>query len=190
MRTTTKPESFQMPAPSAEHMATQKVADRLVVHRIQRDDPHYGHWQKLTSLRTGDAYERILRDTPAIEVLRGQARFENAKQLRVDLADGEQRTVAFDRCLVATGATAAVPPIDGLSDTPYWTSTEALACDAIPARLAVIGSSVVAVELAQAFARLGSRVTVLARHGLLSSEDPAIGKALAEVFRAEGIEVR
>ena len=135
-------------------------------------------------------YERILRETSAIEVLRGQARFANATQLRVDLADGGRRTVAFDRCLVATGATAAIPPIDGLTDTPYWTSTEALACDAIPARLAMIGSSIVAVELAQAFARLGSRVTVLARHGLLSSADPAIGKALAEAFQAEGIDVR
>ena len=135
-------------------------------------------------------YERILRETPAITVLRGQARFESASQLRVDLAAGGQQTVAFDRCLVATGASAAIPAIDGLADTPYWTSTEALASDAIPARLAVIGSSVVAVELAQAFARLGSRVTLLSRHGLLSSEDSAIGEALADAFRAESIDVQ
>jgi mercuric reductase len=63
----------------------------------------------------------------------------------------------FDRCLVATGASPAVPPIPGLKESPYWTSTEALASDTIPERLAVIGSSVVALELAQAFARLGSR---------------------------------
>ena len=135
-------------------------------------------------------YERILRETPAITVLRGQARFESASQLRVDLAAGGQQRVAFDRCLVATGATAAIPVIDGLADTPYWTSTEALASDAIPARLAVIGSSVVAVELAQAFARLGSQVTILSRHGLLTSEDPAIGEALADAFRAESIDVQ
>jgi mercuric reductase len=135
-------------------------------------------------------YERILRDTPAIKVLRGQARFESAGRLRVDLATGGQQTVAFDRCLVATGASAEIPSIDGLGDTPYWTSTEALACDSIPPRLAVIGSSVVAVELAQAFARLGSQVTILARHGLLSSADPAIGEALADAFRAEGIDVQ
>ena len=135
-------------------------------------------------------YQRILRDTPAIKVLRGSARFIDAGQLQVDRAGGGRQVVAFDRCLVASGAAAAIPPVAGLAGTPYWTSTEALVCDEIPACLAVIGSSVVAVELAQAFARLGSRVTVLARHGLLSREDPAIGSALAEAFRSEGIDVR
>jgi mercuric reductase len=77
----------------------------------------------------------------------------------------------------------------GLKDTPYWTSTEALASDTIPERLAVIGSSVVALELAQAFARLGSKVTILARSTLFFREDPAIGEAVTAAFRAEGIEV-
>ena len=70
-----------------------------------------------------------------------------------------------------------------------WTSTEALASDTIPRSLTVIGSSVVAVELAQAFARIGARVTILARHTLLRREDPAIGEALTATFRAEGIAV-
>jgi mercuric reductase len=82
-----------------------------------------------------------------------------------------------------------VPPIPGLAEWPYWTSTDALASAEIPPRLAVIGSSVVAVELAQAFARLGSHVTVLARHTLLFREDPAIGEAVLDAFRAEGITV-
>jgi mercuric reductase len=84
---------------------------------------------------------------------------------------------------------AAVPPIPGLKESPYWTSTEALASDTIPERLAVIGSSVVALELAQAFARLGSKVTALARNTLFFREDPAIGEAVTAAFRAEGIEV-
>ncbi len=61
--------------------------------------------------------------------------------------------------------------------------------DSIPKRLTVIGSSVVALELAQAFARLGSKVTILARHTLFFREDPAIGEALTAAFRMEGIEV-
>jgi mercuric reductase len=76
-----------------------------------------------------------------------------------------------------------------LRETPYWTSTEALVSGANPPRLAVIGSSVVAVELAQAFARLGSHVTILARNTLFFREDPAIGVAITTAFRAEGIEV-
>ena len=76
-----------------------------------------------------------------------------------------------------------------LRESPYWTSTEALVSETIPSRLAVIGSSVVALELAQAFARLGSQVTILARNTLFFREDPAIGEAITRAFRAEGIEV-
>ena len=134
-------------------------------------------------------YESILERNPAITVLRGEARFRDARMLTVAMADGTRRDLRFDRCLIAVGASPASPPIPGLDATPYWTSTEALASDAIPARLAVIGSSAVAVELAQAFARLGSRVTVLARNTLLSRDDPAIGEAVAAAFRDEGIAV-
>jgi len=134
-------------------------------------------------------YEGILESTPAITVLHGEARFKNGQHLVVKLNDGGEREMAFDRCLIATGATPSIPPIRGLKDTPFWTSTEALASEVIPPRLTVIGSSVVALELAQAFARLGSQVTVLARHTLFFRDDPAIGEAIATAFRAEGIEV-
>lgn len=134
-------------------------------------------------------YESILDSTPAITVLHGEARFQASCRLSLQLADGGEREIAFDRCLIATGASPAIPPIPGLKNTPYWTSTEALASDRIPERLAVIGSSVVAVELAQAFARLGSRVTILARNTLFFREDPAIGEAVAAAFRAEGIDL-
>src|SRR5579885_2214336 len=134
-------------------------------------------------------YESILAGNPAITVLRGEARFQDGHTLRVRLNEGGERVVSFDRCLIASGASAAVPPIPGLQVRPYWTSTEALASESIPPRLAVIGSSVVAVELAQAFARLGSRVTILARSTLFFRADPAIGEAVTAAFRAEGIEV-
>ena len=130
-----------------------------------------------------------LDSNPAITVLHGEARFKDDQSLVVRLNEGGERVVMFDRCLVATGASPAVPPIPGLKESPYWTSTEALASDTIPERLAVIGSSVVALELAQAFARLGSKVTVLARNTLFFREDPAIGEAVTAAFRAEGIEV-
>ncbi len=134
-------------------------------------------------------YESILDGNPSITVLRGEASFADCRTLGVRLNDGGERTVTFDRCLIATGASPVVPPIPGLKDTPYWTSTEALASETIPPRLAVIGSSAVAVELAQAFARLGSKVTILARSTLFFREDPSIGEAVTAVFRMEGIEV-
>ena len=134
-------------------------------------------------------YESILECTPAITVLRGTARFRDGRTLSVELAEGGERILAFDRCLIATGASPAIPPIPGLKNTPYWTSDEALVSDSTPKRLAVIGSSVVALELAQAFARLSSKVSILARHTLFFREDPAIGAALTAAFRMEGIEV-
>jgi len=155
---------------------------------VRRDQLLVQQQARVDELRHGK-YESILGGTPAITVLHGTARFKDGHTLSVALRDGGEQDIAFDRCLVATGASPALPPVPGLKDAPYWTSTEALASDAIPQRLAVLGSSVVAVELAQAFARLGSRVTILARSKLFFREDPAIGEALTAVFRDEGIEV-
>jgi mercuric reductase len=134
-------------------------------------------------------YEGILEDNPAITVLQGEARFIDANTLQVTGADGTESEVCFDRAFIGTGARPTIPPVPGLSDTPYWTSTTALASDTIPERLVVIGASVVAVELAQAFARLGSEVTILARSRLFSREDPAVGEAIETAFQAEGIKV-
>lgn len=134
-------------------------------------------------------YEGILEAHTAITVLHGEARFKDHRTLIARLNEGGESEIGFDRCLIATGASPAVPPISGLKEAPYWTSTEALASDTIPLRLAVIGSSVVAVELAQAFARLGSKVTILARSTLFFREDPAVGEMVTAAFRAEGIEV-
>lgn len=135
-------------------------------------------------------YESIVEQNPSIHLIHGRARFQDARTLRIRAADGTEQTLHADRILIATGAAPAVPPIPGLKDTPYWTSTEALVAERLPEHLIVLGGSVVAVELAQAFRRLGAQVTVLARSTLLSREDPALGAGLKEAFEAEGIEVR
>jgi mercuric reductase len=137
----------------------------------------------------GAKYEDVIANNANITLLRGEASFKDAKTLSVKLEGGEERAVAFDRALIATGARPAVPPIPGLKDTPYWTSTEALVSETIPSRLLVIGSSVVAAELSQAYSRLGSEVTLIARSTLFFREDPAIGETVANVFADEGIHV-
>ena len=134
-------------------------------------------------------YENILDTNPDIELVRGQARFQDAHTLIVSLADGSETSVTADRILIATGALPAIPDIPGLKDTPYWTSTEALIAEQIPEHLAVIGASVVALELAQAFLRFGSKVTIMARSTVLSRQDPAIGEALVRIFEEEGARV-
>lgn len=134
-------------------------------------------------------YQNILSEYPAITLLRGFARFDNDGALIIALRSGGEQRLTADRVLIATGASAMIPSIPGLTETPYWTSDQAVFCEQAPEHLIIIGASVVAVEQAQAFRRLGSKVTILARSTVLSCEDPALGKGLTEALRGEGIAI-
>ena len=134
-------------------------------------------------------YESILESNAGINLIRGMARFKDASTLIVTKKDGSEKKIKADRILLAVGASSSIPNIAGLKDTPYWTSTEALVADTIPEHLIVLGASVVALELAQAFKHIGANVTVIARSTLLSKEDPEIGEGLTTVFKDEGINV-
>lgn len=103
--------------------------------------------------------------------------------------DGQEFT-ANRAIIINTGTDPAVPPIEGLADVPYWTNREAIAAVEAPDSLIVIGGGAIGAELAQAFARFGTRVDVLeAAPSLLSPEEPEAGALLAQVFDAEGIGV-
>ena len=134
-------------------------------------------------------YESILESNPGIKLERGFARFKDARTLRVKKADGSEHLLTAGRILIATGRSPQIPDVPGLAGTPYWTSTEALVAETLPEHLIVHGGSVVALELAQAFLRLGSRVTLIARGGLLSKEDSAIGEGLKAVLIDEGMRI-
>lgn len=144
--------------------------------------------QQIDALRESK-YTSILRDNPNIQMLTGEARFESNRQMLVMLANGGEQRIDFDQAFIATGARPAIAPIPGLLATPYLTSTTALSLPTIPSSLTVIGAGYVALELAQAFARLGSKVTIIARSKLLSRTDPDIGKTLYKVLCREGINV-
>ena len=134
-------------------------------------------------------YESILETNPRIRLLRGFARFKDDHTLIVMQPGGREKAVAADRILIATGRSPMAPDTPGLKDTPYWTSAEALVAEELPQHLIVHGGSVVALELAQAFRRLGSSVTLIARSGLLSKEDPAVGEGLKAVLEGEGMRI-
>lgn len=136
-----------------------------------------------------EKYSNVLAAHPAITFLQGTARFLDPHTVAVHSADGAEQTLRGDRFLIAVGARPHVPSIPGLAQTPFWTSTEALVATELPQHLIVLGGSVVAVEMAQAFRRLGAQVTVLARSTLLSREDPTLGEGLKTAFEAEGIRV-
>lgn len=135
-------------------------------------------------------YESILKSNSKISLVRGMAQFKNETTLTITKDDGSQQELSADKILLAVGASAHIPNIKGLADTPYWTSTEALVAKKIPEHLIVLGASVVALELAQAYRHIGSKVTVIARSTLLSKEDKEIGEGLAKIFTDEGIDVK
>ena len=134
-------------------------------------------------------YESIIETNPGITLMRGFARFKDSQTLLIKKADGSEQTLVADRILIATGRSPQIPATPGLHGTPYWTSTDALVAKKLPKHLIVYGGSVVALELAQAFLRLGSQVTLVARSALLSKEDPAIGAALKIILEQEGMRV-
>ncbi|HEX5740852.1 MAG TPA: NAD(P)/FAD-dependent oxidoreductase [Pilimelia sp.] len=119
--------------------------------------------------------------------VRGHARLVGPRRVRV-----AGRELAARRGVVlATGTRPAVPPVDGLAGTPYWTNRDATHAAALPRTLAVLGGGAVGVELAQAYARFGAEVTVVeSGPRLLAREEPAAGEAVAAALRADGVHVR
>ncbi|GAB2455143.1 mercury(II) reductase [Nocardioides hungaricus] len=125
-------------------------------------------------------------------VAQGEAAFAgtpDSPSLQVTAADGTVAVIEADQYLVATGSRAWVPPIEGLEDVGYLTSTTAMELTEVPESLLVLGGGYVALEQAQLFARLGSQVSVLVRSRLASNEEPEVSRALQEVFADEGIRV-
>ncbi|WP_407543138.1 mercury(II) reductase (plasmid) [Deinococcus radiomollis] len=136
------------------------------------------------NLRQGK-YIDVLSEYPGVTLLRGHATFTGPQTLDVD---GE--TVHANKIIVTTGSRPWIPDVPGLQESGFWTSTEALAATTLPKSLLVVGGRYIAVELAQTFARFGTRVTVLQRSAhLLPDGEPEIGLELQSMLEGEGLEV-
>jgi pyruvate/2-oxoglutarate dehydrogenase complex dihydrolipoamide dehydrogenase (E3) component len=121
-----------------------------------------------------------------IEIVHGEASFANANELRVG-----DRMLGGKRFVLATGSEPLVPPLDGLGDVPYLTNHTVFSLRELPPRLLVLGGGSVGLELAQAFRRLGSRVTVVEMaERLLIGEEPEAGEIARRVLVEEGVELR
>lgn len=124
--------------------------------------------------------------------LHGDAAFTGSADepaLEVTAADGSRTTLTAAHYLIATGSTPWAPPVPGLEEVGYLTSTTAMELDELPESMIVLGGGYVALEQAQLFARLGTTVTVLARSRLASQEEPEASRMLSQVFADEGIRV-
>jgi pyruvate/2-oxoglutarate dehydrogenase complex dihydrolipoamide dehydrogenase (E3) component len=126
-------------------------------------------------------------------LVRGHGRITGPGEVAVTLRgpDGGRQVLRARRGIViAAGTAPAVPPVPGLPGTPYWTNREAIETERVPGSLVVLGGGAIGTELAQVFARFGSRVAVIEKTGrLLPTEEPEAGDLLAEVFGREGIGV-
>ncbi len=130
-----------------------------------------------------DSPERMRR--LGIEVVRASARFSGPRRVAAAGREIEARAV-----LIATGSHTRVPSVPGLASSGYWTHVEAVAVEEIPSSLCIVGGGPVGVEFAMAFARLGSRVTLLqSGRRLLPHEDAELSTLIIGVLEAEGVTV-
>jgi pyruvate/2-oxoglutarate dehydrogenase complex dihydrolipoamide dehydrogenase (E3) component len=120
-----------------------------------------------------------------IDLVRGHARLSGVREVTV----GDAVYTARHAVVLSTGSSALLPDIPGLAAAAPWTSREATSAKVVPARLAIIGGGVVAVEMATAYASFGTEVTILARSGLLSGQEPFAGEMVGEALTELGATV-
>jgi pyruvate/2-oxoglutarate dehydrogenase complex dihydrolipoamide dehydrogenase (E3) component len=119
-------------------------------------------------------------------LVRGKGRITGPREVTV----GDEVFHARRGVVIGTGTAPAIPAIDGLEGTPFWTNREAIETKELPASMIVLGGGAVGVELAQVFARFGTRVTIVeSAPRLLQQEEPESSELLRTTFEAEGIEV-
>ncbi len=123
-----------------------------------------------------------------IEVVFGEARFLDAHTLEIDLEEGEKRTVTSKYFFIATGARAAIPPIEGLDKVNYLTNELLFEIDKLPEELLIIGGGPIGIEMCQAFANLGSKVSVIdMADRIMQNDDEELVEILMSELRAQGV---
>lgn len=135
----------------------------------------------VTSFRTSS--QKHLEEMDNLDLVFGSGRFSDPNTIVA-----ENLTATAPLIVLNTGARAMIPKIEGLENVPYLDSTSIMEVETLPEHLVIIGSSYIALEFGQMFARFGSKVTVLARgERLITREDPDISKAMKEVLEKEGM---
>ena len=146
--------------------------------------------KRMRSLRAGiaphDGVDRYCRDF-CEQILLGKATFGGPDHV---LVEGVDKPIYFDKCMVATGASAAVVPVPGLKDVPHLTNGNFFNLEELPPRACLIGAGPIGIEMAQSLQRFGCAVTIfeVAPH-LLPREDPDAAKLVTEALVADGVAV-
>ena len=149
-------------------------------------DPERVFWWRDQVAEKDDSSQAEWLTKQGTELVRGQA--EVLEPGRVSVGEHE---LEYDHLLVATGSRPAVPPVEGLDELDVWGSREGTSAEEVPESLVVLGGGAVGVELAQFYARMGSRVTIVQNGDyLLPRVERQAGELIGEVLREEGVDVR
>ena len=166
----------QSPGTFAGIETTGKLADFAAVIRQKRE--------LVEALRQAK-YADVIGDDPNIKFISGRGRLIDARTVEVN---GER--LRGDAVLLCTGARPAVPKIPGLAAVPFLTNESAFELTELPESLLVLGGRYIALECAQLFSRLGSRVTVLQRSTrILPTESPGLTDELTAHLKSEGLRI-
>ncbi|MBM4180252.1 MAG: FAD-dependent oxidoreductase [Betaproteobacteria bacterium] len=140
-------------------------------------------------IRQVEPHDSVERYTAlGVEVIRGHARLTSPWTVEIDTGEG-RRSLSARAIVLATGAAPVIPALPGIEHVRHVTSDTVWDLDALPERLAVLGGGPIGCELAQAFAALGSRVTLVARSGLLGREDADVVARVEQGLAADGVRV-
>lgn len=173
---------------AAAHAAqTMRTSDRFGVNSVEPSIDFAavrGHVRGvIAAIEPNDSVERFT--GLGVRVIEAEARFTGPNIVQA----GDCRIEAR-RFVIATGSSAMVPPIPGLTETPFLTNETIFELDECPGHLIVIGGGPIGAELAQAHRRLGAAVTILEMFDFLGKDDPELTAVVRRQFIAEGIDVR
>ncbi|MDA8392778.1 MAG: mercury(II) reductase [Actinomycetota bacterium] len=184
--------------PSKALLAAAESRHQATEHRFAGISTHAGPTRFGELLAAKDALVQQMRTDKYVdlaaeqgwEIVAGTGRFTKGPALEVSLPGGGSRRIEAAQYLVATGASPRVPPVEGLEESGYLTSTTAMELDHLPESLLVIGGSYIGLEQAQLFSRLGTKVTIVeSMERLAAAEEPEVDQTLRQVLADEGVTV-
>jgi pyruvate/2-oxoglutarate dehydrogenase complex dihydrolipoamide dehydrogenase (E3) component len=137
-----------------------------------------------------ESLTKKLLKTPNLDVLFGIASFTGQKEIKVTREDGSGSTLTAEKIFINAGARPVIPPIPGLSDIPFLTSSTIMDLLVVPSELVIIGGGYVSLEFGQLYRRLGSEVTIFeAGQRFLPHEDPDIAGEIKKILEEDGIRI-
>jgi len=169
-----------------ECLNTGCVPSKALIHIAQQTNNYqqvYEYVHKvMANIAPHDSQERF--EKLGIEVLRNTAKFINTKEIVVD-----DTTVTAKYFVIATGSSPALPPVEGLQNTPFLTNETIFEIKTQPEHLIVIGGGPIGCELAQAYRTLGSKVTLIQHSIIMKKDDPELVDVVRQQLIADGIEL-